>query len=368
MNILKSDPRQYYYQNEAVASSLLLRNESNNGQQQVDAFISSLSLSSPVEKIKLAKKPHLQIGQAKQCLRESLILLNQLEERQNELKSNVGTMESAIWKQKSVEIGQLKDEFTKLTAQFENDALVNELQRQVVKRRKKRKSQKRKRLFQQEVKELEIEKRLKLHKDIDNWLMSMKEATECCRMEANKKKDADCVLAEVTKKKSEAKKQLSLVEALVKLRSVRETVAQHRGEKTSIEDRVAFNITTDKLNKIWQDCMKTYNREEQSLRLMLEKNAQDDTQAAHRAKEQTLLEEWQEVLFGPKHLIPTNNPTYWALTAAERDLQTFIAIRKSWDTFLVNDSNDMGSKIPIGWVLPDDKTAVEDEWNQYLQH
>lgn len=58
------------------------------------------------------------------------------------------------------------------------------------------------------------------------------------------KKDADCVLAEVTKKKSDARKQLSLVSSLTKLRSVRDQIATQRGERVSLEDRQAFNVTT----------------------------------------------------------------------------------------------------------------------------
>lgn len=55
------------------------------------------------------------------------------------------------------------------------------------------------------------------------------------------KKEADLVLGEVTKKKSDARKQLSLIASLIKLRSVREKTAQQKGENTSSEDRVVFN-------------------------------------------------------------------------------------------------------------------------------
>lgn len=42
----------------------------------------------------------------------------------------------------------------------------------------------------------------------------------------------------------------------------------------------------------------------------------------------------------------------------------FIHFRKSWDTFLVSPTNEMGSKIPIGWVLPN--TRPNENWCQYL--
>lgn len=270
---------------------------------------------------------HVPINQAKISLKESLQILNKLIDIQNELKLNVDSMSTNAWKQKTIEIGVLKDEFTKLMAKFENPEIVNHLKVSVGKRRKKRARQKQSKLFKRKQLIESQEKRAKLHKDIDQWLASMKEEAEKVKMEENMKRDADCVLSEVTRKKSEARKQLSLISALVKLRSVREQFAAARGEKTITEDRQAFNIETEKLVTIWENSMKTYTTEEQGLRLMLEKNAEDDSKAAKLAKERKLFDEWQTVLFGPKYLIPANNPTYWALTAAERDMETFIAIR-----------------------------------------
>lgn len=73
--------------------------------------------------------------------------------------------------------------------------------------------------------------------------------------------------------------------------------------------------------------MKTYSTEEQGLRLMIEKTASEDSKTARIAKERKLLEEWYRIFFGPRQVIPQENQTYWALTAAERDTETFIAIR-----------------------------------------
>lgn len=95
-----------------------------------------------------------------------------------------------------------------------------------------------------------------------------------------------------------------------------------------------------------------------------EKNQTEDSKQAKLAKERRLVDEWKTVLFGQSHAIPSNHPTYWALTAAERELETFIAIRKSWDTFLTSPHSENGSKIPIGWILPNQHTR--DAWEQYL--
>lgn len=176
------------------------------------------------------------------------------------------------------------------------------------------------------------------------------------------KKDADCVLAEVTKKKSEARKHLSLISALVKLRNVREKVRQQRGEKTSAEDNRAFSKATEKLTNMWSNSLRVYLKEEQGLKLMLEQNANDDSNAIHQSKEKKISQEWEEVLFGPKAIPST---ICWGLTSAERDLETFIAIRRSWDTFLAQPYDEHGSKIPIGWVLPN--SNPNENWSRFLQ-
>lgn len=138
------------------------------------------------------------------------------------------------------------------------------------------------------------------------------------------KKDADCVLAEVTKKKYDARKSLSLIASLVKLRNVREQAAIQRGEKVSVEDHAAFAKVSDHLTKIWTNALQVYAKEEQGLRMMLEQNAVEDNNAARAAKERKIIQEWEIALFGPK-CIPSS--IYWGLTAADKDLETFIAMR-----------------------------------------
>lgn len=90
--------------------------------------------------------------------------------------------------------------------------------------------------------------------------------------------------------------------------------------------RLVFDFV-EKLLRMWESSMKTYTTEEQGLRLMIEKTASEDSKTARIAKERKLLEEWYTIFFGPRQVISQDNQSYWALTAAERDMETFIAIR-----------------------------------------
>lgn len=88
-----------------------------------------------------------------------------------------------------------------------------------------------------------------------------------------------------------------------------------------------FLLRLEKLIKMWETSLRTYTIEEHGLKLMLEKNANEDSKMARIAKERKLVDEWNTIFFGPKQLVPQENSIYWALTAAERDAETFIAIR-----------------------------------------
>ncbi|CAH1976866.1 unnamed protein product [Acanthoscelides obtectus] len=280
--------------------------------------------------------------------------------------ANVDHIPSTDWKQKTLEIATFKDRFTKLMSKFENGEGIFALKKMLDKRKRKRLNKKKTKEFRKQQIEEKLINRVKLHKAIDEWLRSKQEEVEKCKTDENMKKDADCVLGEVTKKKSDARKQLTLIGALTKLRAVREQMASHRGEKMSAEDKQVFRTSMEKLSKMWEDSSRTYMTEEQRLKLMLEKTAVEDSKSIQLAKERKLLDEWYTVFFGPMEAISPENTMYWALTAAERDMETFIALRRSWDTFLVPPTNEMGSSIPIGWVLPDGNAG--ENWTKYLSN
>ncbi|XP_065170821.1 uncharacterized protein [Atheta coriaria] len=306
-------------------------------------------------------KGHVSIHAAKQGLKKCLEITQRLEATQKILEENMSTMSTDEWKRHTSVIGSLKDELTVLMAQYQNPETLKTLKYELAQRAKKRATQKRRRYENQLQMAKKKEENLAQHKKIDSWLVAKKEEAERAKAEEIMKKDADCVLAEVTKKKTEARKQLSLVASLIKLRNVRETAAKARGEKIPAEDNAAFCKTTEALIKMWENSSKTYSIEEQGLKLMLERNASEDNKQTIANKEKEVAQQWDQVLFGPSY-VPS--PLYWALTSAKHDMEKFIAIRKSWDTFLTPNT-DTGSKIPLGWVLPADSPSLE--WSQY-QH
>lgn len=302
-------------------------------------------------------KPELKIHCAKRELCKALDIIEELKVAQSNLKENLTTMSSGEWNLKAAAIGVLKEKLNLAMSHFGPEALVG-LKRSLEKRSRKRLNQRLRRAENKQIREDECQKQ---HEKIDRWLENMKDSVERAKAEESMKKDADCVLAEVTKKKADARKQLALLAALSKLRSVREVAAKQRGERIDEDDAEAFRDTNDKLVNAWSNCLRTYVKEEQGLRIMLEQNEEGTKKHSSINKEKKVASDWERVLFGQQYV--PDSDIYWGLTLAERDFETFVAIRKSWDTFL---HRSEGSKIPVGWVLPNASGATSD-WGKYLQ-
>lgn len=360
------DPRLYNLNQPQISSlplPLSARINSDNDRQIIDKWLCEkgkfpLSLYYP------PKKPpnEVSINGTKQVMGNCLAIMQKLHNIQKELHKNVETLSSHDWKEKTQEVGALKEELNKFLTPFEDNRLLSNMKSLLNKRLKKRRNQKARRKFRQEQSKIKKEKQVEKHKAIDQWLENKQEEAERLKVEEKMKKDADCVLYEVTKKKSEARKQLSLISALVKLRSVRDSMAVQRGEKLSLEDRKAFGSVTEKLIRMWENALQNYNKEEQCLKIMLAHNAEKDTKAVTRGKQIRIIDEWDNLVFGSKDTSTASNATFWALTSADRDLESFVAIRKSWDTFV----NSSGTPIPVGWAVPPVKD--NEAWVVYLNN
>lgn len=74
---------------------------------------------------------------------------------------------------------------------------------------------------------------------------------------------------------------------------------------------------------MWEDALKVYTDEEQVLRATIEKATASEIDSKTLEKRK-IISEWESIIFGPR-VVP--NEMYWALTCAEKDLGTFIALR-----------------------------------------
>lgn len=89
---------------------------------------------------------------------------------------------SAEWKQKTIEVGVLKDQFTKIMTKYENPQTLAVVKRTIDTRRKKRSNQKKRKAFRRQQVEVEFQNRDKIHKSIDQWLQNQREDLEKIKM------------------------------------------------------------------------------------------------------------------------------------------------------------------------------------------
>lgn len=193
--------------------------------------------------INKSNKKTLKVHVAVDILRQCTSLLKNLQKLESYLRENVSTIPSNEWKEKTIEIGQQKEEFTNLLLQFDSTTLES-LKKSLNQRKKKRLLLKLKKKSLKADYERSLKRREIINKNIDDWLEKMKTDIEKAKQEELLKKDADCILSEVTKKKSDARKQLALLSALVKLRNVRQKTAEVNGQKLNYDDMEAFDKNT----------------------------------------------------------------------------------------------------------------------------
>lgn len=120
-------------------------------------------------------------------MKECLIILGKLTKTQQDLKDNVDKISSTEWKQKTIEIGVLKDQFTKIMTKYENKQTIASVKRTINIRRKKRCNQNKRKAFRRQKMEAEFQNREKIHKSIDQWLQNEREDLEKVKMVCNYK-------------------------------------------------------------------------------------------------------------------------------------------------------------------------------------
>lgn len=122
------------------------------------------------------------LSEVQNSLKECLIILDKLTKTQKDLQNNVENISSAEWKQKTIEIGVLKDQFTKIMTKYENPQTLAAVKRTIDMRKKKRCNQKKRRAFRRQNVETELQNRDKIHKSIDQWLQNQREDLEKIKM------------------------------------------------------------------------------------------------------------------------------------------------------------------------------------------
>ncbi|XP_024085537.1 uncharacterized protein LOC106663902 isoform X2 [Cimex lectularius] len=295
------------------------------------------------------EKPKLNVSTVKTLLTKYLKLVKVLERLLIYLKVGETSLADVDWLKKCEE-----NELNEIAEMFDNPNFMASVELTARRARKKRAQRKAKRLLWQIRKNETAEFRAREHKRIDIWLEKMKYEVERVQREENVKREADLVLSDVNAKKSEAKRMLSLLTSLTKLRNARAQQKLANGKYVSEEETKSFSQIVEKLKTFWIEQLKEYNQEETGLRVMLN-DAEVERKNIELAEFKKSMNQWSSVLFGKRS---DKLPQFLQLNS----LEEYITVRSAWDQFLSKD--DVSSSIPVGWVVPVEPSSSE--WAKYI--
>ncbi|KOC69774.1 Programmed cell death protein 7 [Habropoda laboriosa] len=253
------------------------------------------------------------------------------------------------WQQKMSICNAAKEEIVKLLEPIRDQTFLNQLQKDLERRKKKRLREKMKKEKWRNEKLIIMERRARMHAQIDSWIRKEQAVIEKEKQEENLRKDADMILFDVRGKRNDARKYLGLLQELRNLRNVKANIARARGEHLSLAADETFNNIIAKLTEQWTKLDREYSIEEQGLKLMLK----TDNEKRIEKQKKNLFDEWEKVLFGRKITSDQYNT----------DLTNFITIRTAWDKYISSDSD--ASAIPIGWVMPEIPSSAA--WQKCLK-
>ncbi|XP_054288886.1 programmed cell death protein 7-like [Macrosteles quadrilineatus] len=300
-------------------------------------------------------KDDIKVYAIKEKLNSAFKLIRELENSSRTLGVMVKTVTSEEWHKKCSEVEDNKKKLTRLFNELNmTEEELNCLQEKLSKRTKKRARLRRQSQRLKSQKEEEKVKEHNLSVQIDNWMREMQERVERVKREEDMKKEADAVLWSVTQKKTEAKRQVAMLAALLNLRSVRVARLTAAGQPVSQSQIDTFNTVIERLKSMWSRHLEECQLEEQALRGMLGSNFSDTTDdvTTHR---KLVLNEWEAAIFGTIGTLDT-------LLGPDELVQ----IRYSWDRFAVPIPSLLASAVPPGYVLPVPPSS--ESWRSFLKY
>ncbi|XP_049702170.2 programmed cell death protein 7 [Helicoverpa armigera] len=306
-------------------------------------FLRTFEARVPVSEQTQANVKPMSISEVREEIRRMLLIVNYLKDKERMLSENISALPEEEWRSHIKEIEENKASITK-TMSLINGPQLDMLRKLLAKRSAKRLRLKRVHMEKKKEKEERIKELKERSRKIDENLQKIQDDINRAKQEEENKLQADIVLKEVLRKKSDAKKCLTKLDALLKLRKARQNTALGRGETVSDSEAAAFNTHIDKLKSLWSKKLLLYEREESDLRVQLNEDSTlvNTLKAEAEQNVASNLAKWRETLFGGK--MPQVD--------FGGNVERFVAIRSQWDTYISRE----GTSLPVGWVPPSVRT------------
>ncbi|KAK3097934.1 hypothetical protein FSP39_014664 [Pinctada imbricata] len=306
------------------------------------------------------------IGDADGKIRSMMLLMARLQQQTKNLRTMV-TDSEVEWEGQVKEVLEMKNQLKVMKNSIQDAETISKLKRKLSMRRKKRERIKRKRKEDHEEKKAIIEHREELHKTLDNWQEQRRLEVEQKKQEVEMKKSADEILNEVRKKILDTTKLTDLHKGLQKLRKLRKDRMKQQGVFTNPVSDEKFDVVLQEQYVVLDKRKDTYLAEEKALKVMLETEQEDNKEKERekalliqRQKQEKQEKKDKEMLFGKPDFHGEEDglyPFYQFYDQANHSFDSFVQIRRDWDSFIVPPSVPGGSRLPDGWVLPPEPSS-----------
>ncbi|KAL8615927.1 hypothetical protein ACOMHN_034603 [Nucella lapillus] len=315
------------------------------------------------------------ISEAQQRLHSVLQALASMQGEAQQLEELQGTADTPTWKASVAKLKQLKEAYLETKGKLDLKQMTG-LKRKLDLRRKKRQRQKRRRQEDREWEQQVQFERTQKHVVIDQWCQQLQQDYLNRQQMKKLKETADKTLGKVCREIREASRMLDTVTRLQKLRDIRSDTAHKRGQTFPPSVAAHFAEKTEDLLQLITSQLQAFQKEEDALKLILEtenEEAKEKEREEKRQKEREdrrkNIEEERLSLFGAQELPSREDPLqpfvqYYQ--QAQFSLQALQNVRWEWDSFVVKEGTPLSSRVPDGWVSPEQPSSHA--WASVLMH
>lgn len=287
-------------------------------------------------------------------LKEAVLALDVLKGLQAAAESSVRNETEDRWSELMHRVRVCKAKLRSYCEELSKDDVVHKLRARSERQRKKRERLRRLRLDRKEEAEDCVKRTALTEARINAHRQRIIDKVNQERQEEDMKEEVDSILSEIRFKINRTREYLEKIRAMEQLRAARKLSYQQKGLYVAPEADDAFETETASVRSLLEGELSNYLKEETALKVMLETEQKEQYETKKLAVRQAAV---IESLFGNTVVEPAVYP-YWQLyTSATENLDSLIAVRASWDQYLVPHNHPEGSSVPVQWVQPEEPSS-----------
>lgn len=267
------------------------------------------------------------LSSVKKDMNDSFHLIRKIDQQLDTLITDGSAITEEEWQKHINHLDLELDSLAEMTTKYKKHQLTTMIQNAIIKRQKRRQRINIRKNESKLMREGILKKRKIYNDTIDRWMESEKIKQQESRHRIEKQRQNEQILMAVKYRKSEAEKNIAILNHLQELYNAR--------NRNNVRDSNGFFHEVNELSHEWMDALKNDKIEEENLLKCISST-------------------WQNALFGDSK---SGNVMF-----VDRKKDNLISVRSLWDRFIVS---NVGSGVPFGWVLPNKNPTKK--WRPWIK-